>query len=393
MSAKIQIRRDTISNWSGASPTAALAGGEIGVAFEASGAVHGIKIGPQGGGNWNSLPYLNGTLPNIDVTGITDWNNSALRTTGRFVVNSSFASNGPAAPIAFIANDGRITCLCVEFGTSVLHIVTTEGNGTVPAKMLFRIYDGDAAAWREWTPLSIWASSATEGVNVVAKSITLKDAGTGLTVDGNSTLTGNVTVNGTTTLGNADADIVTVQAGTAANPIITTAAASTTGLYFPSAGTVGLSTGGTARVQVADASTTITNNLIVNGTLGAALNAGTFKITNMGDPTAAQDAVTKAYLESGSITQTAFVAVLGAATATIPFQVVGTATTGFSIVSQSLRSPSGTTWKGIAKNGTGGYCGITVTSGAAPTITDTGQGNITGYGAGAFFYCTLIRTA
>lgn len=186
MTAKIQIRRDTISNWSGASPTANLSAGEIGVAFTAAGDVHGVKIGPSGGGNWNSLPYLNGTLPDIDVSGITSWNDNALRTTGRFILNSDFATDGPSGSIAFVADDGRITCLSVAFGTSHLHIVTTEGNSAatptaVPAKMLFRIYDGNAAtpAWRDWTPLSLWSSSASTGVDITSRSVAVQDGTVG----------------------------------------------------------------------------------------------------------------------------------------------------------------------------------------------------------------------
>lgn len=274
MTAKIQIRRDTISNWSGASPTANLSAGEIGVAFTAAGDVHGIKIGPSGGGNWNSLPYLSGTLPDLDVAGITSWNDNALRTTGRFILNSNFATDGPSGSIAFVADDGRITCLSVAFGTSHLHIVTTEGNSAatpnpVPAKMLFRIYDGNAAtpAWREWTPLSLWSSSdGTTGVNITAKSITLKDTATGLTVDGNSVLTGNVTVNGTTTLGNADADIVTVRAGLVGAPIITTAGDTDTGIYFPAANEFAIATGGTAAITVNSS-----QNVNVAGVLTAAV--------------------------------------------------------------------------------------------------------------------------
>lgn len=293
MTAKIQIRRDTISNWSGASPTANLSAGEIGVAFTAAGDVHGIKIGPSGGGNWNSLPYLSGTLPDLDVAGITSWNDNALRTTGRFILNSNFATDGPSGSIAFVADDGRITCMSVAFGTSHLHIVTTEGNSAatptaVPAKMLFRIYDGNAAtpAWRDWTPLSLWSSSATTGVDITAKSITLKDTATGLTVDGNSVLTGNVTVNGTTTLGNANADIVTVQAGLVGAPIITTAGDTDTGIYFPAANEFAITTGGANAVQFNSAQA-----VTFFGALAANLNCGNFKLTSLANATAGTDAL------------------------------------------------------------------------------------------------------
>lgn len=275
MTATIQIRRDTIANWDSASPAATLAAGEIGIAYDAGGAVHGIKVGPSAGGSWTSLPYLSGTLPILDVSGVNDWNTAALRTPGRFIVTSGVHTwtNGPSGSIALVADDGQATCLSFAYGTTHLHIVTTEGNAAatpnpVPAKMLFRIYDGNAAtpAWRDWTPLSLWSSSATTGVDITAKSITLKDTGTGLTVDGNSTLTGNITVNGTTTLGNANADIVTVQAGTASNPIITTTGDTDTGIYFPAANQFAIATGGTAAITVNSS-----QNVNVAGVLTAAV--------------------------------------------------------------------------------------------------------------------------
>lgn len=188
MTATIQIRRDTIANWDSASPAATLAAGEIGIAYDGGGAVHGIKVGPSAGGSWTSLPYLSGTLPILDVSGVTDWNTAALRTTGRFIVTSGVHTwtNGPSGSIALVADDGQATCLSFAYGTTHLHIVTTEGNAAatpnpVPAKMLFRIYDGNAspAAWRDWTPLSLWSSSASTGVDITSRSVAVQDGTVG----------------------------------------------------------------------------------------------------------------------------------------------------------------------------------------------------------------------
>jgi hypothetical protein len=188
MTAKIQVRRDTTTNWNAGTPPT-LDVGEIGLDTT----LKQIKIGDNVN-NWTALPWLGGTLPyfsspnaNIDdpslrVPGMYRWAGIASITSGTV----------PAAPIDIKAADGGINMLVLAFGSVVLQHLWTDGDGTQPQKSLTRIYD---STYRAWTPQNIWGVSATEGVDVVAKSITLKDTGTGLTVDGNSTLTGNVTVN------------------------------------------------------------------------------------------------------------------------------------------------------------------------------------------------------
>lgn len=287
MTAKIQVRRDTTTNWTaGTPPTLAL--GEIGLDTT----LQQIKIG-NGSNNWTALPWLAGTFPVYASPPNSDLNDSSNSVQGVYrFADGSALTNAPTSPINITSLDGGVSMLVVKYGTTVVQSLWTDGDGTVTPKSYSRVYDGDVTTWRAWVPQNTWGISATEGVDVVAKSITLKDTGTGLTVDGNSTLTGNVTVNGTTTLGNANTDIVTVQAGTAANPIITTTGDINTGIFFPALDTIAVSTNGTQAISVnASQLVTLAANLTVSGQLGATLNCGSQRLTNVGTATAATDAI------------------------------------------------------------------------------------------------------
>lgn len=287
MTAKIQVRRDTTAQWaSGTPPT--LDVGEIGLDTD----LKQIKIGDNVN-NWTALPWLGGTLPyfsspasDIDaatnrVAGVYRWAGIASITSGTV----------PAAPIDIKAADGGINMLVLKFGTTVMQHLWTDGDGTVTPKSYTRVYDGDVSAWRAWVPQNIWGISATEGVDVVAKSITLKDSATGLTVDGNSTLTGNLTVNGTTTLGNATTDIVTVQAGNVTSPIITTSGDLNTGIYFPAADEIALAAGGVQKFKVTSGTGVLSAQFSGGATFGNLISMAGFRISNVADPILLTDAL------------------------------------------------------------------------------------------------------
>lgn len=338
MTAKIQVRRDTTANWNAGTPPT-LDVGEIGLDTD----LKQIKIGDNTN-NWTALPWLGGTLPyfsspsaDIDaasnrVAGVYRWAGIASITSGTV----------PAAPIDIKAADGGINMLVLKFGTTVMQHLWTDGDGTVTPKSYTRVYDGDVSAWRAWVPQNIWGISATEGVDVVAKKITLKDTTTGLVVDGASTFSG----------------VSTFSAGTAGAPAITTTGDTNTGIAFTAADTVVVTTNGTAAITVGPsqgvtmaANAVVTGNLTVSGT------------TTFVDPTAAQNAVTKAYFESNCIGQNALVwadgsgirsvigptastGSVGAASPTTFTLITGT-TTGNNNYDR-LRAPTGTTWRGIA---------------------------------------------
>lgn len=354
MTAKIQVRRDTTANWNAGTPPT-LDVGEIGLDTD----LKQIKIGDNTN-NWTALPWLTGTLP-VFSSPSTDLNNATNSVQGVFRFSSGAAlTNAPAAPIDIKAADGGVSMLVLKFGTTVVQSMWTDGDTTVTPKSYSRVYDGDVSTWRDWVPQNTWGISATEGVNLVAKSITLKDTATGLTVDGNSTLTGDVTVNGTTTLGNANADIVTVQAGLVTAPIITTSGDTNTGIYFPGADQFGIATNGTAAITINNTQVVTLANAIVPGTLNvsgsvsANLSMGSNRITSLANPTAAQDAVTKNYLETNRVGQTAIVTFTSAGVPTS--ELIGTAYDGsapFSVFSNAgsglsaIRCTAGQNWRGL----------------------------------------------
>lgn len=325
MTAKIQVRRDTTANWNAGTPPT-LDVGEIGLDTD----LKQIKIGDNTN-NWTALPWLGGTLPyfsspsaDIDaasnrVAGLYRWTGIAAITGGGGVV--------PAAPIDIKTADGGINMLVLKFGTTVMQHLWTDGDGTVTPKSYTRVWDGDVSAWRAWVPQNIWGISATEGVDIVAKSIELKS-------------------------------IATFSAGTVGAPAITTTGDTNTGIAFTAADTVVVTTNGTAAITVGPsqgvtmaANAVVTGNLTVSGT------------TTFVDPTAASNAVTKAYFESNCIGQNALVwadgsgirsvigptastGSVGAASPTTFTLITGT-TTGNNNYDR-LRAPTGTTWRGIA---------------------------------------------
>lgn len=287
MTAKIQVRRDTTTNWNAGTPPT-LSSGEFGLDTT----LKQVKIG-DGSSDWTALPWLGGTLPSFTSPSSTDLDDVSNRVTGLYrFANASALTNGPAAPIDMVAADGGATMLVVSCDSHVVQQLWADGDGTQPVKSYSRVYDHGSTAWRAWAPQNSWAVSATEGVDLTAKSITLKDTGTGLTVDGNSTLTGNITVNGTTTLGDANADIVTFQAGTASDPIITTTGDTDTGIYFPAADSLAVATAGIQAMLVGPLQgVTFQGNILVNGALAGDLDCGSNKLTNISAPTATTDAM------------------------------------------------------------------------------------------------------
>lgn len=282
MTAKIQVRRDTTTNWNAGTPPT-LAVGEIGLDT----VLKQVKVG-DGSSNWAALPWLGGTLPYFAApSGNID--DATMRVGGlyRYAGIASITSGvAPAAPIDIKATDGGISVLVLTFGATVMQHLWTDGDGTVTPKSYTRVWDGDVSLWRAWVPQNIWGISATEGVNVVAKSITLKDTGTGLTVDGNSTL------NGTTTLGNANADIVTVQAGTAAAPIITTSGDTDTGFYFPAANQVAVTAAGVQQLLLDSGAADVLSAVFRKGaTFNERVDMNAFRISDVGASTVLTDAL------------------------------------------------------------------------------------------------------
>jgi hypothetical protein len=376
MSAKIQLRRDT--TWVG---TETLAAGEVGIQFDASGTVGGIKIGPSGGGVWSAIGYLSGTFPFADSSA-TSANDASLSKSGRFkwATATTITANGP---IAFAANDGAAMMTTSVYGTSVVQALSTEGNGTVPTKHFIRVYDGDGAVWRTWENVNTWATSSTDGTDLTAKNITAKN-------------------------------VVTIADGTVAAPAIAFASDTDTGFFWKAANQLGVSVGTnevayfTSTQFVADSvqslgtsiltgAVTMGSTLGVNGvstfTGGAAMAAN--RLTGVGDPTGAQDAVTKNYLEGTRIGSICFLNLVGSA---IEKQQCGNsnAVTFTYNASGDLRAPAGTTWSGVIGDG-GGRFSWSIVNDSSHTRSGGSGAPIGGTGgltvSGGAYWLILTRTA
>ena len=273
MTAKIQMRRDTAANWTSADPT--LSAGEWG--FETD--TGSVKIGT--GAAWTATPYLSGYPTK---TGTSDFD--TMNIFGRYrIADPTLVLNGPSGDIALVADDGAVNLLVTTFASSVVQLLWTEGDGTLLQKVFSRVYDSDSSAWRAWTPLNAWAESASSGVNLVAKSIDVKD---------DANIDGDLTVDGTTTLGDAAGDHVIVQAdGT--NPVIYPSGDTNTGVAFTAADTLALYANGIKRAEFGPSNIEMTGSQI-NLTATAVrlagstlLNALGNRITNVGVPTATTD--------------------------------------------------------------------------------------------------------
>jgi len=378
MSAKIQLRRDT--TWVG---TETLAAGEVGIQFNAAGTVGGIKIGPVGGNTWSNIDYLSGTFPFADSSA-TSLNDSSLMKSGRFkwATAVTITTN---APIAFVANDGAAMMTTSVYGTSVVQALSTEGNGTVPTKHFIRVYDGDGSAWRTWENVNTWATSSTDGTDLTAKNITAKG-------------------------------IVKIANGLVGAPSIAFENDDNTGLFISAADQLGITVNGTKSAHFTSTqlvtnsiscTTTsfLTGNCSMGGTLGvtglatfsagAAMNA--FKVTGVGDPTAAQDAVTKNYLEGTRIGSICFLNLVGSSIAKQQCGNSNAVTFTYNTPSDGhLRAPAGTIWSGVIGDGGGGFS-WSIVNDSSHTRSGGSNAPIGGTGAltvsGGAYWLILTRTA
>lgn len=116
---------------------------------------------------------------------------------------------------------------------------------------------------------------------------------------------------------------------------------------------------------------TVSGATITSGTLGSALAAGSFKITGLADPTAAQDAVTKSWAESGMTSQLTIAttqATNAAASASSAASSASTATTQ-ATNSASSATAAASSATAAASSATAASGSATSASGSASTAT------------------------
>jgi hypothetical protein len=269
MTAKIQIRRDTTTNWGAGTPPT-LAEGEIGLDTT----LKQIKIG-DGSSNWTALPWLSGTLPYYGTPSSTDLDDATNRIAGRYRFVSSATPSPTNGPFTFAVGDGIATLLVTAYGDTIAQFLSTEGDGTpsFPSKNYFRLYDGGSAAWRAWMPLSNWATGAAVGTPIECTTVNAKG-------------------------------IVTIADGTVAAPAIAFASDTDTGFFWKAANQLGVSVGNNEVAYFTStqflpnsiactASGSFGTTLGVTGvsTLGQINMASLAKITGLGNPVAGTDAM------------------------------------------------------------------------------------------------------
>jgi hypothetical protein len=363
MTAKIQIRRDTTTNWNTGSPT--LAQGELG--YDTT--LNQLKIGTNLAATaWASLPWLTGTFPVFSSPASTDLNNAGNSVQGVYRFSSgSGLTNGPTAPIDIKAADGGVSMLVCTFGSIVLQQLWTDGDGTQPQKTYSRIFD---TAWRSWIAQNTWGVSATEGVDILAKSLDIKDTA-------------------------SIAGIASFADGAVGTPAITNIGDTNTGIYFPAADELALVTAGTQALVVGSLQgVTCKANVQIDGTLD--MTSGL--ISNVADPANAQDAVTRSYLEQGS-NRVGISAIVTFNSSAVPqTELIGTAfdnSSPFSVFSNgssgiaNIRCTASQQWRGIVLYATGATEDCLVTSSACTR----GNGSTALTAAAAAFSMDLMRTA
>lgn len=293
MTALIQIRRDTVTNWA-ANPT--LNAGEFGYETDTG----NMKIGT--GVAWLSTAYLDFSMPARVANSDLNLNTAP----GRYYLADMITgvTNAPTGLIAPIALDGQASLWVQTFKdgppvtvTNIVQMLFSEGAGTTanPPKSWARSYDAGAAAWRDWYALSSWGVDATNGVEL--KAATIEAKGT-LAVGGVSTLTGAVNVAG----------VLSVPDGTVLLPSITNTGDPNTGLSFVTPDTIVLSTGGLTALTIGSSQgATVAGNLTVAGTtamtggMSGILDMNSARITELADPTASTDATNRGWVSSGTI--------------------------------------------------------------------------------------------
>lgn len=352
MTAKMQTRRDTSVNWAAGTATT-LAAGEMGLDTT----LNQVKFG-NGSSAWAALPWLGGSIPSFTSPAITDLNNAANSIQGLYrFASGSGLSNGPTAPIDIKAADGGASMLVLVFGSIVLQQLWTDGDPSQPQKTYSRVFD---TAWRAWIPQSSWGVDATEGVDILAKSINVKA-------------------------------IASFAGGSSGAPSITKDGDTDTGIFFPSANSLAITTSGTTALTVGSlGGVTLASNLDVGGDL----NMTSGFITNVNDPGSQQGAVTVNYLEIG--TRVGATAVLMVDGTSITLQTAGKTTSGLFSLSGgvaglgNLRSAAGQ-WSGIVALSTGQYAKLDVNSGSASVTAGIGASPPTTLSTQ--FHATLIRTS
>jgi hypothetical protein len=159
-------------------------------------------------------------------------------------------------------------------------------------------------------------------------SITINGSTNTITAPSGVTVGGALSVTGNATLGDASGDTVSVQAGTALLPTIIPSGDTNTGIWFPTADTVAVSTGGTERMRIDSAGlvTLSAGQIKFPATQNASADANTLDDYEEGTWTPVLTAATPGDLSVSYTTQSGTYTKIGRAV-TVTFAIITSAFT------------------------------------------------------------------
>ena len=179
----MQIRRGTLAAWAAAS-NPVLEPGELGFVTDVGKTA--FKIGNTAGTGWNTLPYVNSTYPELDVSAGNNLNTSLAQ--GRYpLLSGSSYTNAPGDFTSTTTDGSSILLVTVPTNNIIIQELTTS---LTPCKRWIRAYNGTPAVWTAWKRID--TLSASESLSI-----------TNLVLSGSLTATGQITTLGAMGVGTA----------------------------------------------------------------------------------------------------------------------------------------------------------------------------------------------
>lgn len=313
----MQIRRGTLAAWAAAS-NPVLEPGELGFVTDVGKTA--FKIGNTAGTGWDTLPYVNSTYPELDVSAGNNLNTSLAQ--GRYpLLSGSSYTNAPGDFTDTTTDGSSILLVTVPTNNIIIQELTTS---LTPCKRWIRAYNGTPAVWTAWKRID--TLSASESLSI-----------TNLVLSGNLIVSGNSTVSGRSF----------VPPGSAVAPSITITGDTTTGIYQSAAQEIGIATDGVNRLKIGTSALTSTTTFSAVG-----VSAGASGLASSGGITLSSGALT---LNAGTTISVPAGSVNLAALANIAATTVLGNSTGSSAAVTALTAGSGGTAKTALGLGTSAY--------------------------------------
>jgi len=193
---KILFRRDTAANWTSENPV--LAEGEVG--FEIDNPTK-IKIG-NGSTAWNSLTYFVGDLAGVTLTSMGDTNISSPAA-GEFLKYDGTDWINDPINLGTDTVGNYMSGITAGTGVTVTHTPSEGSSATIAIGQSVATNANPSFAGVTADGVQIGISASAE-IDTTAGNLVIDSAGGTVTVDDNLVVSGDLTVNGTTTTVNTE---------------------------------------------------------------------------------------------------------------------------------------------------------------------------------------------